>query len=695
VIRSIRNKVLLAFGLLLAAVLAVGFFSHRTTGALLDTVHWEVHTHKVLIELHDVLLHLNNAETGQRGYLLTGDERYLEGFRLAVAEIEAEIAALRRLIADNPTQQQRLSSLQPLVAAKFGELHQTIDLLRQRGPAAALAIVSEGSGQRLMEDIRRLVGEMEQVEERLLDERSRRAETMAHQTQVVIGVTGLVAVFCVGIASLAIHRDLARRRRAEEVLEEAHAQLERRVAERTAELGEANSRLSGEIGERKAAEASLRRSYDDMLLVLDRMNVGTAIADAEGRITFLSRRAQQLCGKGEALLGQRWETLMPFSAADVARLEAMARQPQERRSKVPVHFEAASGRNFWMEIGLQDDPHDSRRRIFVIDDISEVSDLRRLIDAQSRFHGMLGRSEPMRRVYRQIENVAAVDSTVLIEGETGTGKELAAQAIHRAGRRRAGPFVAVNCAGIAESLLASELFGHRRGSFTGAVADRVGLFEAADGGTIFLDEIGDLPLAMQTTLLRVLQEREVTRIGETRPRKIDVRVVGATHHDLGDDVQRQRFRADLLYRLRVARVQLPPLRERGEDVALLAASFLGEVCANSGKHLAAINDEAMRCLLAYEWPGNVRELRSAIEFAVIRCTGPVLTAQDLPPEILAEPSALAAAHLAGVGGDEAERFAAALKMAGGNRAAAARLLGISRATFYRHLAQQGRRAEGA
>ena len=291
----------------------------------------------------------------------------------------------------------------------------------------------------------------------------------------------------------------------------------------------------------------------------------------------------------------------------------------------------------------------------------------------------------MQQVYQQIRAVARVDSTVLIEGETGTGKELVARAIHAASHRKDKPFIAVNCAGLTEALLASQLFGHKRGAFTGAIEDHQGLFEAANGGTLLLDEIGDIPMTVQNQLLRVLQEREIVRLGETRPRKIDVRLLAATHRSLTDEMTKGNFRTDLFYRIRVARIAVPALRERREDIPLLAASFLAQFSAAGGKSVTELSHEAVRLLMDHPWPGNVRELRSAIEFAVIRCGGAVIQPDDLPPEIV-EPAAFVRSIPGDPLSDEKARFLDALNRSRGNRALAARLLGISRATLYRRLA---------
>jgi DNA-binding NtrC family response regulator len=314
-------------------------------------------------------------------------------------------------------------------------------------------------------------------------------------------------------------------------------------------------------------------------------------------------------------------------------------------------------------------------------DVSEVRALRRRVEERASFDDMIGASPAMQDVYRLIEDLAQVDSTVLVEGETGAGKELVARALHTRSRRSGGAFVAVNCAGLPESLVASQLFGHKRGAFTGAVADQRGLFEAASGGTLFLDEIGDVPPGVQTSLLRVLQDKQVTRLGETSSRKIDARVVVATHRDLNEEVREGRFRADLLYRIRVGRIRLPALRERREDIPLLVKRFLADLRAEIGKPVSGTSTEAMRVLTAYRWPGNVRELRSALEFAVIRTRSERIQPDDLPPELDAPPA----------DSDEAERrrYENALERAGGNRTRAAELLGISRATFYRRLGQLG------
>ena len=254
--------------------------------------------------------------------------------------------------------------------------------------------------------------------------------------------------------------------------------------------------------------------------------------------------------------------------------------------------------------------------------------LREQIDRDSMFEDIVGSSEALRKVLRQVDKVAASDSTVLVLGETGTGKELIARAIHKRSRRAERAFIGVNCAAIPPSLIASELFGHEKGAFTGATQRRMGRFESANGGTIFLDEVGDLPAEIQIALLRVLQEREIERVGSSRPIPVDVRVVAATHHDLNALVAEGKFRQDLLYRLNVVPIQMPPLRERVADIPLLVEYFIDRFGKRAGKKFRTIDKKFLKAFQAYEWPGNVRELQNVIERAVILSEGDTLAVDE-------------------------------------------------------------------
>jgi formate hydrogenlyase transcriptional activator len=261
--------------------------------------------------------------------------------------------------------------------------------------------------------------------------------------------------------------------------------------------------------------------------------------------------------------------------------------------------------------------------------------LREQIDRDSMFEDIVGSSEALRKVLRQIARLASSDSTVLILGETGTGKELIARSIHKRSNRGDRAFIGVNCAAIPQSLIASELFGHEKGAFTGATQRRLGRFESAHGGTIFLDEIGDLPPEIQVALLRVLQEREIERVGSNKPIPIDVRVLAATHRDLNTLVAEGRFREDLLYRLNVVPIDVPPLRERAADIPLLVEYFIDRIGKKAGKKFRTIDKKSLRLLQAYDWPGNIRELQNIIERAVILCEGNIFSMDEtwLRPEL--------------------------------------------------------------
>ncbi len=259
----------------------------------------------------------------------------------------------------------------------------------------------------------------------------------------------------------------------------------------------------------------------------------------------------------------------------------------------------------------------------------ENKSLRTSLKAQREQHGLLGGSDSMVRLREKIEMIADSRGTVLLQGESGTGKEVAARAIHNAGGRRNGPFIRINCAAIPETLLEGELFGHERGAFTGAVQSRPGKFELADGGTLLLDEISEMPLSMQAKLLRVIQEREFMRLGAREATRCDVRIIATTNRNLKDEIRAGNFREDLFFRLNVIPLKLDPLRARREDVPLLAGHFVRMFCAENGKQVLKVGDAVMRSLTSHDWPGNVRQLQNVIERAVIMCGGPELTMADL------------------------------------------------------------------
>ncbi|HSL18601.1 MAG TPA: sigma-54 dependent transcriptional regulator [Methylomirabilota bacterium] len=326
---------------------------------------------------------------------------------------------------------------------------------------------------------------------------------------------------------------------------------------------------------------------------------------------------------------------------------------------------------------------------------SENRLLRDAVGEGDRFGRLIGSSPPMQRLYRTIEKVAATDATVLVLGESGTGKELVARTLHRSSRRGDGPFVAVNCAAIPDTLIESELFGHERGAFTGAHRRRPGRFEEAAGGTLFLDEIASMPLALQATLLRVLQERTVTRVGGSGETEVDVRVVSASNRDLPALVAEGSFREDLYYRLNVVPIELPPLRDRRDDIPRLAEAFLERACARHGREVGPLPPAVVRLLLEHGWPGNVRELANAVERLVLLAEDGRPSVDDLPPAIRREAPGGAADpfRLPAEGLDwdamEGSLLRQALERAGGNRAAAARLLGLGYKAFLYRLDKHG------
>lgn len=325
------------------------------------------------------------------------------------------------------------------------------------------------------------------------------------------------------------------------------------------------------------------------------------------------------------------------------------------------------------------------------------------LSAQHTQSGLTGRSPAMMEMYKEIARVAPSRSTVLIIGESGTGKELVARAIHKHSARAAMPFVPVNCGALTETLLEAELFGHTKGSFTGATADRKGLWEEAEGGTLFLDEIGETSPAMQVKLLRALQEREIRRVGSNRNLKVDARVVVATNRELEQEVAAGRFREDLFYRLSVVTLRVPALRQRRSDIPLLAERFLVNAIENAGRGTLRFREEAIKMMAAYDWPGNVRELESAVEYATLHARGAEIATEDLPPKLQSEDvraqavrSPLAALYDDLPKLDELERryLLHVLEAMGGSRTRAAEVMGIDRRTLYRMAERFGINLDG-
>ncbi len=309
------------------------------------------------------------------------------------------------------------------------------------------------------------------------------------------------------------------------------------------------------------------------------------------------------------------------------------------------------------------------------------------LSRRNKFSSIIGKSAPMRRVLDIVEQVAETKASVLITGESGVGKELVAHAIHNLSQRKDKKMVEVHCSALSESLLESELFGHEKGAFTGAIARKIGRFEASDGGTIFLDEIGEISPQVQIKLLRVLQEKKFERVGGEVTIEVDIRILSATNRDLKEETEKGNFREDLFYRLNVVNIHVPPLRERKEDVELLAAAFLKEFSEENGKNITGIDQKARLSLYNYSWPGNIRELRNCLESAVVMCKGSIITKDDLPATISSGSDENSVKIPIGVSMDEAEKaiIKATLFHENGNKTRTAEILGIGRKTLHRKI----------
>ena len=434
-----------------------------------------------------------------------------------------------------------------------------------------------------------------------------------------------------------------------------------------------------------------RRRPDNVARILDALQEQVLLVDADLRVTGLNAAAARFLGVTS--VGATGRSLCDLFAPDACPVACVRETLETGRAIVDYQtvVELPGGRRFDVlvrTVPLADTASDRRGAALILRDVTEVTSLRKEVVGRAGFLGLVGKNRRMQELYRLIEDVAPTDATVLIRGETGTGKELVARAIHRLSRRADGPFVTVNCSALAETLLESELFGHVRGAFTGAVSDRRGRFEEARGGTLFLDEIGDVNPVVQVKLLRVLQERVVERVGDATPRPVDVRIVTATNRDLEELLALGRIRSDFYYRIKVVTLELPPLRERRDDIPLLLEHFL----RRHGRDAGAVTPEAMRLLLDHAWPGNIRELENVVEHAVVLSRGDPIAPRHLPPELRAD-------GRPGGGGSartvprhslaEKRLIEAALARWRGHRGRTAAELGIDRTTLWRKMREYG------
>jgi len=416
------------------------------------------------------------------------------------------------------------------------------------------------------------------------------------------------------------------------------------------------------------------------------------MVDREGRLAQFNAAAGNVCGFSADMIGKDLAAINLHcnGMCGATLLETLQRNaPRELRRFECRNHEGKTRVACFTSTPVVEPDGSVDGAVAIIRDETRLVDLERSLRKRGRFHNIIGASAPMQRIFALIDALAEVPTTVLINGESGTGKELVAAALHSSGPRSSGPFVKVNCSALSESLLESELFGHVRGAFTGAISDKIGRFQKAHGGTLFLDEIGDISPAVQMRLLRVLQESEFERVGESTPLKVDVRIIAATNQNLADKVSQGSFRQDLFYRLNVVRLTLPALRERKDDLEPLVAHFVAKFNVKFGRDIMGVSSDVMDTFRSHNWPGNVRELEHAIEHASILCKSDIISVHDLPQDLLD-------ALNAGVSPDSVDTrptgaprstltLEEALEMTGGNKTRAASLLGVSRRTVYRHL----------
>jgi len=426
---------------------------------------------------------------------------------------------------------------------------------------------------------------------------------------------------------------------------------------------------------------------ENLSRILDNLSEGIIAHDTHRRILFFNRAAEQITGYDRNdVVGRDCHEAFgsPFCGGRCSFEDGPPASLDHVEYPLNIVNRSGEPRRLEMRLSGMDDAAGAFSGVIAaFRDVTDLIDLQIEQGKLKGFAGIIGRDPAMRRVFRRIREMAANDYPVHISGETGTGKELVAAAIHSESRRGGAPFVPINCAALPEGLLESELFGHVKGAFTGAVRDKKGRFELAHGGTLLLDEIGDLPGTVQAKLLRVLQEQAFEPVGGERTVRVDVRIISATHRDLKREIARGRFREDLYYRINVVPIQLPPLRKRKKDIPLLAEYFM-EKAAEEGQESAGFSADALSLMTRYPWPGNVRELQSAVRFALVRCRGRMILPRHLPLELRnwkdTAPSRGPSRKL------DARSVRSALAETGGNKARAARLLGVGRATLYRFLA---------
>ncbi len=421
--------------------------------------------------------------------------------------------------------------------------------------------------------------------------------------------------------------------------------------------------------------------------ILDNLKEGIIAHDLNRVIFFFNREAEKITGYNrEEVLGRDCHEIFgnPLCGERCSFCGNKVMPEERQEYTVNICTKAGEDRRIEMTVSVMRDEAD--RIIGVLASFRDLTDLLKLqirAGKLNNFSGILGQDVKMLKVFQQISDVAGYDYPVHISGETGTGKELVATAVHNESRRGGAPFVPINCGALPESLIESELFGHVKGAFTGAIRDKKGRFELADGGTVFLDEVAELSKHIQVKLLRLLQEGKFEKVGGEKTVSVDVRVISATNKDLKREVQKGRFREDLYYRLNVIPIHIPPLRERKNDIPLLVTYFLSVFTEKNNSGALHISKDSLQLFMKYDWPGNIRELQNAIQFAIVHCNGHVITPDDLPMEF--KENQTFASKKGPSRKLNSDAVKSALTKTGGNKTKAARILGVGRATLYRFL----------
>lgn len=438
--------------------------------------------------------------------------------------------------------------------------------------------------------------------------------------------------------------------------------------------------------------------------IIDTMNEGLMLVGPQGSILMVNHAFEQLTGyASEEVIGRSCkligcdacESVLTCDETGWCKLFHPDQEDLRRCRCAIIRKDGSLVPALKNACVLRDELGNVLGAVETITDLSEIDRLDQKVEVLARqlgdceHLGIIGASPAMKKVFQLVERAAHSDSPIIIFGESGTGKELVARAIHEQGRRKNGPYVQLNCAALNAELLESELFGHIKGAFTGAYRHRLGRFEAAHGGDLFLDEIGDIPLSVQVKLLRVLETQQFERVGDHHPISVDVRIISATNQNLLEMIARKQFREDLFFRINVIPIHLPPLRERREDIPILVSSFIQRLQRITGKGINGLTPNAMKLFMEYPWPGNVRELKSALEYAFVIAESGMVDIGHLPPQFAQGGAPAADCRPTAEGSTEKTELIEALRRTNGNQTRAARLLGINRVTVWNRMRKYG------